>query len=308
VEGDRILLGLELYALALLATDATEYTHLIAAFALPVALALVKELDVKYLAIGLVANLSPRILAVGAESGTLKKPGFGLYAFAALLELRLIYPNAITRYSGIWVYYLPEFLGFSLLVALALLLDPYLMRKPTLASIIYALSAYGKNPGVGLPSVKEIVDPLPTWPSPRSSSWPSSTSGQPTAKRKGRPTQDLQRPPGLWTLWRHFQRFGRAEAGHMARSGSDRGKDRQRLPGRSAVHFCPPRLLAEASPVAQIIAGDTNAEPDEKTIEILTRDYRDAFPKRPPHTFLWERNRVVDRENIDYILLKRGRR
>ncbi|MDV3104007.1 hypothetical protein [Thermococcus waiotapuensis] len=97
-----------LYALASLATDATEYTHLIAAFAIPLALALAKEVEVKYLAMGLVADLSLRVLAVGGEPvdfphtrvilalllfpgayalwrepGTLKKPGFGLYAFAA---------------------------------------------------------------------------------------------------------------------------------------------------------------------------------------------------------------------------------
>ncbi|MDV3104008.1 endonuclease/exonuclease/phosphatase family protein [Thermococcus waiotapuensis] len=60
--------------------------------------------------------------------------------------------------------------------------------------------------------------------------------------------------------------------------------------------------FAKASPVAQIIAGDTNAEPHERAIEILTRDYRDAFEKRPPYTFNWGN---VDIENIDYILLKK---
>ncbi|USS41354.1 hypothetical protein NF865_03970 [Thermococcus aggregans] len=63
--------------------------------------------------------------------------------------------------------------------------------------------------------------------------------------------------------------------------------------------------FAKEPPVAQIIAGDTNAEPDEKAIAILTRDYRDAFSERPPYTFLWERGGVVDKENIDYILLKK---
>lgn len=45
------------YALVSLLTDATEYTHLIAALAIPVALALLSELDIKYVTMGLVADL-----------------------------------------------------------------------------------------------------------------------------------------------------------------------------------------------------------------------------------------------------------
>ena len=154
------------YAVTVLATDATEYAHLIAAFALPIALSLVKELNVKYLAMGLVADLSLRVLAVGGEPvdfpytrillaalillgayalwrepGTLKKPGFGLYAFAALIELGLIYPNAVMRYSGITVYYLPQFIGFSFVVALAILLGPYLGKKPGTAALLLVLGS-----------------------------------------------------------------------------------------------------------------------------------------------------------------------
>lgn len=134
------------YALVSLLTDATEYTHLIAALAIPVALALLSELDIKYVTMGLVADLGLRVLAVGGEpldfphtriilslvvlfgayalwkdEGKLPKPGFGLYAFAALLELGLMYPNAVLRYSGINSYYLPTFVGYSFIIALALL-------------------------------------------------------------------------------------------------------------------------------------------------------------------------------------------
>nr|WP_238516233.1 endonuclease/exonuclease/phosphatase family protein [Thermococcus gammatolerans] len=476
------------YALALLATDATEYVHLIAAFALPVSLALVKELDVKYLAMGLVADLSLRVLAVGAEPadfpytrvllvlfillgafalwkepGTLKRPGFGLYAFAALLELGLIYPNAVMRYSGMTVYYLPEFVGFSLLIALAILLGPYLARKPTVAmalliigsatlflkplslvglplalastialvenskgsrggiigavylflvatlalgayvgrdiglpfmedrlevlilvvSVIYALSAYGKSAEISLPSVKEIAGPLlgvvmasivvmalfhagPTYMGAKKDVlvWTYNVHqgfGPYDGTFNGYELVNLlaEQKPDIWfaqevvggmigngyqdvplfvsahlgyayeykpavegtygiAVFSHWhmkteselnlpsvgearpaQKVSIEELGitvvnvHMGLSEEERAMQAEEL-----------LKFAEASPVAQVIAGDTNAEPNERAIEILTRDYRDAFPERPPYTFLWERNGVVDKENIDYILLK----
>lgn len=152
------------YALVSLLTDATEYTHLIAALAIPVALALLSELDIKYVTMGLVADLGLRVLAVGGEpldfphtriilslvvlfgayalwkdEGKLPKPGFGLYAFAALLELGLMYPNAVLRYSGINSYYLPTFVGYSFIIALALLGGPYLARKPKIAPVLLIL-------------------------------------------------------------------------------------------------------------------------------------------------------------------------
>jgi endonuclease/exonuclease/phosphatase family metal-dependent hydrolase len=477
------------YAVAALPTDATEYTHLLAAFTLPIALALVKELDVKYLAMGLVADLSLRVLAVGGEPidfpytrvilalllllgayalwrepGTFKKPGFGLYAFAALLELGLIYPNAIMRYSGMTVYYLPQFLGFSFVVALAILLGLYLSKRPGLAAVllilgsaslfvkpagliglplalasaialvesakgsrggvigavylflvatlaigayvgrdiglafmedrlealilvaavIYALSAYGKNPEARLPSPKEIVGPLagltvaavivlalfnagPTYEPAKKevliwtynvhqgfgpydgtfngyelvgllkeqkpdiwaaqevvggmigngyqdvplmlsaylgyayeykpavegtygiavfSHWHMKTEGELNLESVGqaRPAQKVS-----------FEELGIALVNvHMGLSEEERA-----MQAEEVLKF------AETSPAAQIIAGDTNAEPGEKAIEILTRDYRDAFEERPPYTFLWERNGVRDEENIDYILLKK---
>ncbi|WP_240912043.1 MULTISPECIES: endonuclease/exonuclease/phosphatase family protein [unclassified Thermococcus] len=43
--------------------------------------------------------------------------------------------------------------------------------------------------------------------------------------------------------------------------------------------------FAESEPVAHIIAGDTNVEPDEEAIAILTRNYYNSFEKRPPYTF-----------------------
>ncbi|ASJ14866.1 endonuclease/exonuclease/phosphatase family protein [Thermococcus radiotolerans] len=477
------------YALVLLATDATEYVHLLAAFALPVALALVKELDVKYLAMGLVADLSLRVLAVGAEPadfpytrvvltlflllgayalwkepGTLKKPGFGLYAFAALLELGLIYPNAVMRYSGMTVYYLPEFVGFSLLLALAILLGPYLARKPTVAmalliigsatlflkplslvglplalasaialvknakgsrggiigavylflvatlalgayvgrdiglpfmedrlealilavSIIYALNTYGKGTEVSLPSVKEVAGPLlgvvvasvivlalfnagPTYDEAKKDVlvWTYNVHqgfGPYDGTFNGYELVNLlsEKNPDIWfaqevvggmigngyqdvplfisahlgyayeykpaiegtygiAVFSHWHMKTEAELNlpsmgqarpaqkvsieelgvtlvnvHMGLSEEERAMQAEEL-----------LKFAEASPVAQIIAGDTNAEPDERAIEILTRDYKDAFPERPPYTFLWERNGVRDEENIDYILLKR---
>ncbi|NJE04358.1 endonuclease/exonuclease/phosphatase family protein [Thermococcus sp. MV11] len=477
------------YAIALLATDATEYTHLIAAFALPVALALVKELDVKYLAIGLVADLSLRVLATGGEPadfpytrvilavllflgsyalwkepGTLKKPGFGLYAFAALLELGLIYPNAVMRYSGMTVYYLPEFIGFSLLVALAILLGPYLARKPSLAmvllvlgsatlflkplsliglplalaasmalvenakgsrggvigvfylflvstlaigayvgrdiglafmedrleililvaSVIYALSAYGKDREVGLPSAREIAGPLaglivaslvtlalfnagPTYgeakkdvliwtynvhqgfgpydgafngyelvnllAEQRPDVWlaqevvggmiangyqdvPLFISARLGYAYEYKPAVEGSYGIAVFSHWHmrtegelNLESVGQArpaqkvfieELGltlvnvHMGLSEEERAMQAEEL-----------LKFAESKPVAQVIGGDTNAEPDEEAIAILTRDYRDAFPERPPYTFLWERNGVRDEENIDYILLKR---
>jgi len=477
------------YALALLATDATEYVHLIAAFALPVSLALVKELDVKYLAMGLVADLSLRVLAVGAEPvdfpytrvplvlfillgalalwkepGTLKRPGFGLYAFAALLELGLIYPNAVMRYSGMTVYYLPEFVGFSLLIALAILLGSHLARKPTVAmalliigsatlflkpisliglpialastialvenakgsrggligalyvflvaflalgayigrdiglpfmedrlealilvaSIIYALSAYGKNAEVSLPKTREIVGPFlgvvvasvvvmalfhaePTYVGAKKDIlvWTYNVHqgfGPYDGTFNGYELVNLlaEQRPDIWFAqevvggmigngYQDVPLFVSAHLGyayeykpavegtygiavfshwHMKTEGElnlksvgqprpaqkvsigelsitvvnvhmGLSEDERAMQAEELLKF------AGASPVAQMIAGDTNAEPDEKAIEILTRDYRDAFPERPPYTFLWERNGVVDKENIDYILLKR---
>lgn len=476
------------YALALLATDATEYVHLLAAFALPVALALVKELDVKYLAMGLVADLSSRVLAVGAEPadfpytrvilalfillgafalwkepGTLKKPGFGLYAFATLLELGLIYPNAVMRYSGMTVYYLPEFVGFSLLLALAILLGPYLARKPAVAmvllvagsatlflkplslvglpialastiglvenakgsrggvigavylfivatlalgayvgrdiglpfmedrlealilvaAVIYALNAYGKSAEVSLPGVKEIAGPLvglvlvsvivlalfnagPTYVEAKRDVlvWTYNVHqgfGPYDGTFNGYELVNLlaEQKPDVWlaqevvggmigngyqdvplfisahlgyayeykpavegtygiAVFSHWhmkteselnlpsvgqarpaQKVSIEELGitvvnvHMGLSEEERAMQAEEL-----------LKFAEASPVAQMMAGDTNAEPDERAIEILTRDYRDAFPERPSYTFLWERNGVRDEENIDYILLK----
>lgn len=477
------------YALALLATDATEYVHLLAAFALPVALALVKELDVKYLAMGLVADLSSRVLAVGAEPadfpytrvilalfillgafalwkepGTLKKPGFGLYAFATLLELGLIYPNAVMRYSGMTVYYLPEFVGFSLLLALAILLGPYLARKPAVAmvllvagsatlflkplslvglpialastiglvenakgsrggvigavylfivatlalgayvgrdiglpfmedrlealilvaAVIYALNAYGKSAEVSLPGVKEIAGPLvglvlvsvivlalfnagPTYVEAKRDVlvWTYNVHqgfGPYDGTFNGYELVNLlaEQKPDVWlaqevvggmigngyqdvplfisahlgyayeykpavegtygiAVFSHWhmkteselnlpsvgqarpaQKVSIEELGitvvnvHMGLSEEERAMQAEGL-----------LKFAEASPVAQMMAGDTNAEPDERAIEILTRDYRDAFPERPSYTFLWERNGVRDEENIDYILLKK---
>ncbi|CAD5244963.1 endonuclease/exonuclease/phosphatase family protein [Thermococcus camini] len=477
------------YAIAVLITDATEYTHLVAAFALPVALALVKELDVKYLAMGLVADLSLRVLAVGAEPadflytrvilalfvllgsyalwkepGTLKKPGFGLYAFAALIELGLIYPNAVMRYSGMTVYYLPEFVGFSLLLALAILLGPHLAGKPeaamalliigsatlflkplslvglpialastialvesakgsrggvigafymfliaTLAlgayvgrdiglpfmedrlealilaaSVVYALSAYGKSAEVSRPSVKEIIGPLiglvlasvivlalfyvgPTYSEGKKDVllWTYNVHqgfGPYDGTFNGYELVNLlaEQKPDVWlaqevvggmigNAYQDVPLFISAHLGyayeykpavegtygiavfshwHMKTEGElnlesvGQARPAQKVSieelGITVVNvhmglseeeraMQAGELLkfAEASPVAQIIAGDTNAEPDERAIEILTRDYRDAFSERPPYTFLWERNGVVDKENIDYILLKK---
>lgn len=478
------------YALASVLTDATEYTHLIAAFTLPIALALVKELEFKYLALGLVADLTLRVLAVGGEPidfphtrlilavliflgayalwkepGTFKKPGFGLYAFAALLELGLIYPNAIMRYSGITVYYLPQFVGFSFLVALAILLGPYLGKKPGMAafllilgsaalfvkpaaliglplalassialvesskgsrggvfgavylfiiallgigayvgrdiglafmedrlealilvaSIVYALSAYGKNVDIRAPSVKELAGSLgglalasvivlalfnasPTYEPAKKevliwsynvhqgfgpyegtfngyelvnllkdikpdilasqevvggmiangyqdvplmlsaylgyayeykpavegtygiavfSHWHMSSEGELNLRSVGqaRPAQKVSFEELNLTLVNV----------HMGLSEDERAMQAEEL-----LNF------AESEPAAHIIAGDTNAEPEERAIEILSRDYRDAFEQRPPYTFLWEGNGVRDEENIDYILLKRG--
>ncbi|ASJ05950.1 endonuclease/exonuclease/phosphatase family protein [Thermococcus pacificus] len=475
-----------LYALASLATDATEYTHLIAAFALPVALALVKEVEVRYLAIGLVADLSLRVLAVGGEPidfphtrailalllflgayalwrepGTLKKPGFGLYAFAALLELGLIYPNAIMRYSGFNVYYLPQFVGFSFVVALAILLGPYLSKRPGLAatllvlgsaslfvkpagliglplalastvallesakgsrggvigavylflmatlalgayvgrdiglafmedrlealilaaSVVYALSAYKGNVEVELPSVKEIAGSLAGLVIVAAivlALFNAGPSYEPAKKEvliwtynvhqgfgpydgtfNGYELVNLirEQKPDVWAAqevvggmigngyqdvplmmsaylgyayeynpavegtygiavfshWhmktegelnlksigqaRPAQKVSIEELGitlvnvHMGLSEEERAMQAEEL-----------LSFAEASPAAQIIAGDTNAEPDERAIEILTRDYRDAFEERPPYTFNWG---DVDIENIDYILLKK---
>ncbi|MBP1911091.1 endonuclease/exonuclease/phosphatase family protein [Thermococcus stetteri] len=474
------------YALASLATDATEYTHLIAAFAIPVALALVNELDVKYLAIGLVADLGLRVLAVGGEpvdfphtrillsalilpgglllwkeEGNLSKPGFGLYALASLLELGLIYPNAVLRYSGINVYYLPTFVGYSFVIALALLGGPYLGKRPKVATallilgaamlfvrplgligaplvlvsvvglvenaksigrgelgalylfvlaalaigayvgrdiglafmedrlealifasaVVYAAITYGKNSVPGLPNGKEIAGTLaglaiasilvlavfnlgPSYAGSKSdvliwtynlhqgfgpyegtfngyelvkllegqkpdilasqevvggmigdgyqdvplmlsaylgyayeykpaaegtygvavfSRWHMKTEGELNLKSVGqaRPAQKVR-----------IEELGIVLVNvHMGLSEEERAMQAEEL-----------LSFAESEPVAQIILGDTNAEPEERAIGILTRDYRDAFEKRPPYTFNWG---GIDVENIDYILLKK---
>ena len=478
------------YALALLVTDATEYTHLLAAFALPVALALVKELEVKYLAMGLVADLGLRVLAVGAEPadfphtrvilavllllgayalskepGTLKKPGFSLYAFAALLELGLIYPNAVLRYSGINVYYLPTFVGFSFVIALALLLGPYLAKRQEVAmallilgsatlflkplslvglplalasaiallenakgsrggvigavyiflvatlalgayvgrdiglpfmedrlealifvaSLVYALVTYKKSPEVSIPTTKEIVGPLgglaiaalivlalfhtgPSYVEAKKEVliWtynvhqgfgpydgifngyelvnllkeqkPDIWAGQEVVGGMiGNGYQDVPlfvsaylgyayeyKPAAegtygiaVFSHWhmktegelnlksvgqaRPAQKVTIEELGltivnvHMGLSEEERAMQAEEL-----------LKFAKEPPVAHIITGDTNAEPDEEAIKILTSEYRDAFSERPPYTFLWERSGVVDKENIDYILLQKN--
>ncbi|ASJ01823.1 metal-dependent hydrolase [Thermococcus profundus] len=478
------------YALAALLTDATEYTHLIAAFTIPIALALVKELDAKYLAFGLVADLTLRVLAVGGEPidfphtriilaaliflgayalwkepGTFKKPGFGLYAFAALIELGLIYPNAIMRYSGVTVYYLPQFVGFSFVVALAILLGPYLGKKPGIAalllilgsaalfvrpaaliglplalassialvesskgsrggvigavylflvatlalgayvgrdiglafmedrlealilaaSVVYAMSAYGKSVEIRVPSVREIAASLgglllasiivlaifnasPVYEPAKKEVliWTYNVHqgfGPYDGKFNGYELVNLlkEQKPDIWAsqevvggmigngyqdvplmlsaylgyvyeykpavegtygiaVFSHWhmktegelnlksvgqarpaQKVSFEELGltlvnvHMGLSEEERAMQAEEL-----------LKFAESGPIAEIILGDTNAEPDEKAIEILTREYRDAFEQRPPYTFLWERNGVRDKENIDYILLKKN--
>lgn len=477
------------YALALLATDATEYTHLLAAFALPVALALVKEIEVKYLAMGLVADLGLRVLAVGAEPadtphtriilavfmllgaytlskepGTLKKPGFELYTFAALLELGLIYPNAVLRYSGIKVYYLPTFVGFSFVIALALLLGPYLSKRQGVAtallvlgsatlflkplslvglplalasaialvenakgskwgvigavylfivstlalgtyvgrdiglpfmedrlealifaaSLVYALSTYRKHSEVSLPTTREtagtlgglavaslivlaLFHPGPSYAEAKKEVviWtynvhqgfgpydgafngyelvnllreqkPDIWAGQEVVggmigngyqdvplfvsaylgyAYEYKPTVEGTYGVAVFSHWhmktegelnlksvgqaRPAQKVTIEELGltvinvHMGLSEEERAMQAEEL-----------LKFAREPPVAHIIAGDTNAEPDEEAIKILTREYRDAFSERPPYTFLWKRGDVVDRENIDYILLKK---
>ncbi|NJD98267.1 metal-dependent hydrolase [Thermococcus sp. LS1] len=474
------------YAVASLATDATEYTHLIAAFTIPIALALVKELDMKYLTMGIVADLSLRVLAVGGEpldfphtrvilgvlillgafalwkeEGTLKKPGFGLYAFAALLELGLIYPNAVMRYSGITVYYLPHFIGYSLVIGLAIIAGPYLAKKPGVASallivgvatlfvkpasliglplalasaialvesakgsrggvigaaylflvatlalgayvgrdiglpfmedrlealilaasVIYALASYGGSTEVRLPNAKEIVGPLlglavvsvivlalfnvgPTYVEAKKDVliWSYNVHqgfGPYQGTFNGYELINLlkEQKPDIWAAqevvggmigngyqdvplmisaylgyayeykpavegtygiavfshWHmkteselNLESVGQArpaqkvtidELGltivnvHMGLNETERAMQAEEL-----------LKFAESEPVAQIIAGDTNAEPDEKAIEILTRDYYDSFEKRPPYTFNWGN---IDIENIDYILLKK---
>ncbi|WP_010480189.1 endonuclease/exonuclease/phosphatase family protein [Thermococcus zilligii] len=475
-----------IYALASLATDATEYTHLIAAFAIPIALALAKEVEVKYLAMGLVADLSLRVLAVGGEPidfphtrvilallllpgayalwrepGTLKKPGFGLYAFAALLELGLIYPNAIMRYSGVNVYYLPQFVGFSFVVALAILLGQFLSKKPGLAAtllvlgsaslfvkpaglvglplalastvallesakgsrggvigavylflvatlalgayigrdiglafmedrlealilaaaVIYALSSYRRNVEVELPSVKEIAGSLaglvamavivlalfnagPVYEPAKKEVliWTYNVHqgfGPYRGTFNGYELVNLLREqkPDIWAAQEVvggmigngyqdvpliisaylgyayeykpalegtygiavFSHWHMRTEGELNLKSVGQARPAQKVsieePGITIVNvhmglseeeraMQAEELLsfAKASPVAQIIAGDTNAEPHERAIEILTRDYRDAFEKRPPYTFNWGN---VDIENIDYILLKK---
>lgn len=475
------------YALASLLTDATEYTHLIAALTIPVALALVKELDVKYFAIGLAADLSLRVLAVGGEpidfphtrvllavlvllaafalwkeAGTLKKPGFGLYAFVALIELGLIYPNAVLRYSGVTVYYLPQFIAYSFVIALAILAGPYLAKKPGIASlllvlgaatlfveplgllglplalasslallentkggrfgvigsvylflvatlalgayvgrdiglpfmednlealilatsVIYALASYSGSAEVRLPNAKEIASSLlglavvsiivlaifntgPTYVEAKRDIliWTYNVHqgfGPYDGTFNGYELINLlkEQKPDIWAAqevvggmigngyqdvplmisaylgyayeykpavegtygiavfshWHmkteselNLESVGQArpaqkvtidELGltlvnvHMGLSPEERAMQAEEL-----------LKFAEASPVAQIIAGDTNAEPDEEAIAILTREYYDTFEKRPPYTFNWGN---IDIENIDYILLKKG--
>ncbi|ANF22095.1 endonuclease/exonuclease/phosphatase family protein [Thermococcus piezophilus] len=475
------------YALASLLTDATEYTHLIAALTIPVALALVKELDVKYFAIGLAADLSLRVLAVGGEpidfphtrvllavlvllaafalwkeAGTLKKPGFGLYAFVALIELGLIYPNAVLRYSGVTVYYLPQFIAYSFVIALAILAGPYLAKKSGIASlllvlgaatlfveplgllglplalasslallentkggrfgvigsvylflvatlalgayvgrdiglpfmednlealilatsVIYALASYSGSAEVRLPNAKEIASSLlglavvsiivlaifntgPTYVEAKRDIliWTYNVHqgfGPYDGTFNGYELINLlkEQKPDIWAAqevvggmigngyqdvplmisaylgyayeykpavegtygiavfshWHmkteselNLESVGQArpaqkvtidELGltlvnvHMGLSPEERAMQAEEL-----------LKFAEASPVAQIIAGDTNAEPDEEAIAILTREYYDTFEKRPPYTFNWGN---IDIENIDYILLKKG--
>ncbi|WP_430515234.1 endonuclease/exonuclease/phosphatase family protein [Pyrococcus woesei] len=157
---------LGLYIIATLATDATEYTHLLGALAIPIILSLTLEVPTKYLALGMLADLSLRVLATGGEpldfyhtrvllvlltlpvvyytireEGKLNKAPFELYAFATLIELGLIYPNAILRYSGIKVYYLPLFVGYSFIITLALFLGIYLGKKPKIATILLILGS-----------------------------------------------------------------------------------------------------------------------------------------------------------------------
>ncbi len=478
-----------IYALATLVTDATEYTHLIAAFVLPVALALVKEVEARYLSIGLVADLTLRVLAVGGEpidfphtrvvmvfllllgaytlwneEGTLKKPGFGLYAFAALLELGLIYPNAILRYSGVNTYYLPIFVGYSFVIALAILGGVYLARKPKVASLllvlgtatlfvkplslfglplalastvallesskgsrggviggvylffvallgigayvgrdiglafmegrlealiiaaslVYAATTYGKNVDIKAPSVKELAGSIgglllasvivlalfnasPVYEQAKKDvliwtynlhqgfgPYDGTFNGYELVNllRERKPDilasqevvggmlangyQDV--PLMLSAYLGYAYEYKPAVEGtygiavfshwHMKSEGELNLKSVGQARPAQKVSFEELNLtlvnvhmglseeeramqaeellkFAESEPVAQIIAGDTNAEPDERAIEILTRDYRDSFKERPDYTFLWERNSVRDEENIDYILLKK---
>jgi len=474
------------YAVASFAADATEYSHLIAALAVPVALALVKELEVKYLTIGFVADLSLRVLAVGGEPidfphtrailtvlilvgafalwkepGTLKKPGFGLYALAALIELGLLYPNAIMRYSGITQYYLPHFIGYSLLIGLAIVVGPYLAKKPNIAyillilgtatlfvkpfsliglpvalasaialvenakgsrggvigavyfflvatlalgsyvgrdiglpfmedkletlilaaSIIYAFAGYGKNAEVKLPNTKETVGPLvglvvvsvvvlalfhtaPAYVEAKNEAliWSYNThqgfgpykgtfNGYELINLLKEQTPDIlaaqevvggmigngyQDVPLMISAYLGYAyEYKPAVEGtygiaifshwHMRREGELNLKSVGQARPAQKVSFGELGIVlvnvhmglneeeramqaeellrfAQSEPVAQIIAGDTNAEPDEKAIEILTRYYRDAFEKRPPYTFNWGN---IDIENIDYIFLKK---
>lgn len=474
------------YALVSLLTDATEYTHLIAALAIPVALALLSELDIRYVTMGLVADLGLRVLAVGGEpldfphtriilslvvlfgayalwkgEGKLPKPGFGLYAFAALLELGLIYPNAVLRYSGINSYYLPTFVGYSFIIALALLGGPYLTKKPKIApvllilgtvtlfikplgliglplalasavalaesakttnrgelgaiylflvvtlalgtyigrdiglafmedklealivvaSMVYAVVTYSKSAPISTPDRREMAGTLAglalvsvivlalfsAGPSYMESKkdvliWSynihqgfgpylGTFNGYELVKllREKKPDiiasqevvggmiangyQDVPlmlsaylgyayeyKPAvegtygiAIFSHWhmktkgelnlksvgqaRPAQKVRIEELGitlvnvHMGLSEEERAMQAEEL-----LNF------AEREPAAHVILGDTNAEPDEKAIEILTRDYRDSFEKRPPYTFNWGN---VDIENIDYILLKK---
>ncbi|MBO8173910.1 MAG: endonuclease/exonuclease/phosphatase family protein [Thermococcus sp.] len=56
-------------------------------------------------------------------------PSFKLYAFIALFELGLAYPNAILRYAGFKVYYLREFIIAAVLLSLALAWSVILCEK-----------------------------------------------------------------------------------------------------------------------------------------------------------------------------------
>ncbi|WP_367883824.1 hypothetical protein [Thermococcus peptonophilus] len=94
--------------------------------------------------------------ALWKDEGKLPKPGFGLYAFAALLELGLMYPNAVLRYSGINSYYLPTFVGYAFIIAFALLggdlTSPRGLRLPPVLLILGTATLFVKPLSlIGLP-------------------------------------------------------------------------------------------------------------------------------------------------------------
>lgn len=441
---------------------------------------------------GLVADLGLRVLAVGGEpldfphtriilslvvlfgayalwkdEGKLPKPGFGLYAFAALLELGLMYPNAVLRYSGINSYYLPTFVGYAFIIAFALLGGgPHLTKRPKIAppvllilgtatlfvkplsliglplalasavalvesaktirkgelgaiylflmttlalgayigrdiglafmedklealivaaSIVYAVVTYGKNsPPISTPNKKEVAGMLaglalvsvivlalfntggPSYAESKKDvliwsynihqgfgPYRGTFNGYELVKllREHKPdiiaSQEVvggmiangyQDVPLMLSAYLGYAyeykpavegTYGVAVFSHwhmkterklnLKSVGQARPAQKVRIeePGIVLVNVHMGGLsekeramqaeellkFAESEPVAQMIAGDTNAEPDEKAIEILTRDYRDSFEKRPPYTFNWGGD--IDIENIDYILLKK---